>query len=266
MNRESRIAPMMRPAWAWGRLVGPVLVIGVLVWRLGTGPFLEGLRTVNGAALAAAAGLVALTTVCSAWRWKIVAGGLGVDLSLPTAVATYYRALFLNVTLPGGIVGDVHRGVSQGREVSDVGRGLRSVAWERFAGQVVQLVLTVARSPRAAVPCAFVHAAAGGRGRSGGARRRPRGPDASGRRSVRVDPGPGRTGERHPRRTARPEVVVGHRARVYAGRRGPRGGLPARCADRGHHRPALPDAPDRLDRAVGQGRCPALVGWDPARA
>ncbi len=125
------------------QVLGPALVLGVLVWRLGTSPFLDGLRTVNGAALAAATGLVALTTVCSAWRWKMVAGGLGDDLSLPTAVAAYYRSLFLNVVLPGGIVGDVHRGVSQGREVSNVGRGLRSVAWERFAGQVVQLVLTV---------------------------------------------------------------------------------------------------------------------------
>jgi glycosyltransferase 2 family protein len=134
---------MSRKAWAWGRLLVPAVVLGVLVWRLGTSPFLDGLRTGNGGALAAAAGLVALTTVCSAWRWKIVAGGLGVELSLPTAVAAYYRSLFLNVTLPGGIVGDVHRGVSQGREVSNVGRGLRSVAWERFAGAVVQLVLTV---------------------------------------------------------------------------------------------------------------------------
>jgi glycosyltransferase 2 family protein len=125
------------------RVVGPALVLGVLVWRLGTSPFLDGLRTINGAALAAAVGLVALTTVCSAWRWKLVAGGLGVDLSLPTAVGAYYRSLFLNVVLPGGIVGDVHRGVSHGREVSNVGRGLRSVAWERLAGQVVQLVLTV---------------------------------------------------------------------------------------------------------------------------
>jgi glycosyltransferase 2 family protein len=58
-------------------------------------------------------------------------------------VAAYYRSLFLNVTLPGGVVGDVHRGVSHGREVSDVGRGLRAVAWERSAGQVVQVVLTV---------------------------------------------------------------------------------------------------------------------------
>ena len=84
-----------------------------------------------------------LTTVCCAWRWKIVARGLGVDLPLPAAVAAYYRSQFLNVTLPGGVVGDVHRGVSHGRDVGDVGRGLRAVGWERFAGQVVQVVLTV---------------------------------------------------------------------------------------------------------------------------
>jgi hypothetical protein len=72
-----------------------------------------------------------------------VARGLGVDLPLGAAVAAYYRSLFLNVTLPGGIVGDVHRGVSHGRHVRDVGRALRAVAWERFAGQVVQVLLTV---------------------------------------------------------------------------------------------------------------------------
>ena len=73
-----------------------------------------------------------------------MARGLGVDLPLGTAVAAYYRSLFLNVTLPGGVVGDVHRGISHGRDTSDVGRGLRAVAWERSAGQVVQVVLTVA--------------------------------------------------------------------------------------------------------------------------
>jgi hypothetical protein len=73
-----------------------------------------------------------------------VARGLGVDLPLGTAVAAYYRSIFLNVALPGGVVGDVHRGISHGRDTSDVGRGLRAVAWERSAGQVVQVVLTVA--------------------------------------------------------------------------------------------------------------------------
>jgi uncharacterized membrane protein YbhN (UPF0104 family) len=124
-------------------LVASVATFAILVWRLGASPFLDGIRTVDLRALAAATLLAVLTTVCCAWRWKIVARGLGVDLPLPAAVAAYYRSLFLNVTLPGGVVGDVHRGVSHGREVSDVGRALRAVALERFAGQVVQLVLTV---------------------------------------------------------------------------------------------------------------------------
>jgi glycosyltransferase 2 family protein len=134
---------MKRNVWVWGRFAGFVLTFAVLIWRLGTGPFLEGLRTIDGPVLAAAAALAVVTTVCCAWRWKIVARGLGVELSLPTAVAAYYRSLFLNVTLPGGVAGDIHRGFSHGREVSDVSRGLRSVAWERFAGQLVQVVLTV---------------------------------------------------------------------------------------------------------------------------
>jgi uncharacterized membrane protein YbhN (UPF0104 family) len=126
------------------RLAAAAGTLSVLVWQLGTSPFLDGLHAVDGAALAAACGIAVLTTVCCAWRWRIVARGLGVDLPLGTAVAAYYRSLFLNVTLPGGVVGDVHRGISHGRDTSDVGRGLRAVAWERSAGQVVQVVLTVA--------------------------------------------------------------------------------------------------------------------------
>jgi glycosyltransferase 2 family protein len=133
---------MSRTAWTWARRVGSTLILAVLVWRLGTGPFLDGVRAVDGRALAAAAGIGVLATVCAAWRWKTVADGLGVDLSLPAAVAAYYRSQFLNVTLPGGIVGDVHRGVSHGRDVRDVGRALRAVVWERSAGQFVQVGLT----------------------------------------------------------------------------------------------------------------------------
>jgi uncharacterized membrane protein YbhN (UPF0104 family) len=132
-----------RTGWARARLAGTVVTVIALVWSLGTGPFLDGLRSVDGSALAGGTGLAVLTTVCCAWRWRLVAGGLGVELSLPDAVAAYYRSLFLNLTLPGGVVGDVHRGISHGREVSDVGRALRAVAWERFAGQVVQVIMTV---------------------------------------------------------------------------------------------------------------------------
>ena len=211
------------------------LTLAFVVWRLGTGPFLDGVRTVDARALAAAAGIALLTTVCSAWRWKIVAGGLGVDLSLPAAVAAYYRSMFLNVTLPGGIVGDVHRGISHGRDVNDVSRALRAVAWERSAGQVVQVVLTIVvllvlPSPvHSSVPIVAIalFVAALGIALVAGAPRS---------RSVRVGAVSARRGRRHPRRAARPEGVAGDRARVRAGRRGPRGHVPDRRANRRHHR------------------------------
>jgi uncharacterized membrane protein YbhN (UPF0104 family) len=133
-----------RTAWRWGRVALAGATLAVLVWHLGTGPFLDGLRAVDGAALAAATGIALVTTTCCAWRWRTVARGLGAELPLGTAVAAYYRSIFLNVALPGGIVGDVHRGFRHGRETRDVGRGLRAVAWERSAGQVVQVVLTLA--------------------------------------------------------------------------------------------------------------------------
>jgi uncharacterized membrane protein YbhN (UPF0104 family) len=130
--------------WRWLRPVAAAAALAVVVWQLGFGPFLDGIRAVDGAALAAGAAIGALTTVCCAWRWTIVARGLGLRLSFPAAVAACYRSVFLNLTLPGGVVGDVHRGVSHGRHTRDVGLALRAVAWERTAGQFVQAALTVA--------------------------------------------------------------------------------------------------------------------------
>jgi len=135
---------MNRRWWAGARLALSAAVLGLLVWRVGAGPFLDGIRSVDGRALAVGAAVTVPVTVCCAWRWRAVARGLGVELSLRAAIASYYRSQFLNSTLPGGVVGDVHRAVRHGRRVEDTGRALRAVAWERFAGQVVQVVLALA--------------------------------------------------------------------------------------------------------------------------
>lgn len=133
-----------RGALRWLRLLAAAAVLGLLVWRVGTGPFIDGLRTVDARALVSAFAIGIVTTVCCAWRWRLVSHGLGVTVPFGTAIAAYYRSQFLNLTLPGGVVGDVHRGVSHGREVGDVGLAVRVVAWERTAGQAVQIVLTIA--------------------------------------------------------------------------------------------------------------------------
>jgi uncharacterized membrane protein YbhN (UPF0104 family) len=149
---------MSRTMWGYVRLGGGAAILAVLVWRLGTGPFLDGLRTISVWPVVAAAAIAVVTTTCCAWRWRLVAQGLGVGIPMPTAIAAYYRSQFLNTALPGGVLGDVHRGVRHGRDAGDVGRGLRAVAWERAAGQTVQAVLalavllTVASPVRSAMP------------------------------------------------------------------------------------------------------------------
>ncbi|MGC5019262.1 lysylphosphatidylglycerol synthase domain-containing protein [Micromonospora sp. DT47] len=131
------------PSWARVSHLGGVALVAGLLWWLGTGPVVAGLRRIDAPAVGAALALGALTTVCCAWRWKLVAEGLGIRLPLGTAVADCYRAVFLNATLPGGVLGDVHRAVRHGRDAGDVGRGIRAVVWERTAGQVVQAALAV---------------------------------------------------------------------------------------------------------------------------
>jgi uncharacterized membrane protein YbhN (UPF0104 family) len=129
--------------WTWARLAGGAAILGVLAWRLGTGPFLDGLRVTTAGSLAAGAGIGVLTTVCCGWRWRLVAAGLGLEVPIRTAVAACYRSQFLNATLPGGVLGDVDRAMRHGHDAGDLGRSLRAVAWERAAGQAVQLALTL---------------------------------------------------------------------------------------------------------------------------
>jgi hypothetical protein len=178
---SAAVAVERRPAaWAGARVALAAGTLAFLLWHLGTGPFLDGLRSVDAGALAGASAIAVVTTVCCAWRWRTVARVLGVDLPLGSAVAAYYRSLFLNVTLPGGVVGDVHRGISHGRDTGDVGRGLRAVVWERASGQVVQVVITIAvllvlPSPvQRAVPLVAIGVLGAGAGVAIAARRRVR--------------------------------------------------------------------------------------------
>lgn len=117
-------------------------MLGLLVLEYGSEPFVRGLSSAGPAALVTALAAGALTTLCCAWRWRLVAGALGLDIPLGFAVAACYRSQLLNVMLPGGVLGDVHRAVDRGRHTGHMGVALRSVAWERGLGQVVQIGLT----------------------------------------------------------------------------------------------------------------------------
>lgn len=124
--------------------VAGVVILGALLWRLGTGVLLDGLRRIDTVTLLVALGIGVVTTLFSAWRWQLVARGLRIRLPFGPAVADYYRALFLNAALPGGVLGDVHRAVRHGQSAGDLRRGVKAVVLERVAGQVALTVFGAA--------------------------------------------------------------------------------------------------------------------------
>lgn len=136
--------PTRDRAWAWLRLAGGLAILVVLVLRVGADPFVDGLRRTHLTVVLVALVVTALTTACAAWRWSLLSERLDVAVPFPTAYRSYYRSQLLNATLPGGIVGDVHRAVDHGRRCGALGAGVRSVAWDRASGQAVQAGLTVA--------------------------------------------------------------------------------------------------------------------------
>lgn len=134
----------MKRFWPWLRLLLAVAILVAMGVRLGTGAFLDGLRAIDAFSVTAALAIGFVTTLLSAARWVLVARRLGLSLSLRTAVTDYYRALLVNAVLPAGVLGDVHRAVNHGRESGDVGRGVRAVFFERFAGQLVLIGIGLA--------------------------------------------------------------------------------------------------------------------------
>jgi uncharacterized membrane protein YbhN (UPF0104 family) len=143
MTASSSAPGGVRRAWPALRLAGGVLVLAALLWRFGTGPFADAWRLTTWGSVVAALALTALATLANAWRWRVVSRALGAPLTVAGSIAAYYRSQFLNAALPGGILGDAHRGVRHGRDAGDLGVGLRATVWDRVLGQVVQVGLLV---------------------------------------------------------------------------------------------------------------------------
>ncbi|WP_394551818.1 lysylphosphatidylglycerol synthase transmembrane domain-containing protein [Agromyces sp. MMS24-JH15] len=131
----------------WFRRAARALIgVGVLVAviaQVGSEPFVHGVLSIDLPVVVVAVVLSAVATAAAAWRWSIIAGRLGVGVDFSRAVGMYYRSQFLNTVLPGGVIGDVQRAVTHGRDAGDVGQGARAVVIERTVGQLVQLALAV---------------------------------------------------------------------------------------------------------------------------
>ena len=126
------------------RALVPVGLLGLLLWQLGARPVTQAFAAIDLRVVAAALAIGVVGTVATAWRWTLVSRGLGVELSLRHAVSVYYRSQLLNLLLPFGVLGDLHRGVRHGLASGDTARGFRTVVWDRVGGQVVQAVVALA--------------------------------------------------------------------------------------------------------------------------
>ncbi|MDQ1563849.1 MAG: glycosyltransferase 2 family protein [Actinomycetota bacterium] len=127
----------------WIRLGVGVGVFIAVIAHVGTGPLLRGLLGLDGRTIGAALLLAAVATAAAAWRWRLIATRLGVELRWSTAMGMYYRSQFLNTVIPGGVVGDVHRAVAHRQGAESIKQTSRAVAIERTAGQVVQLAVAL---------------------------------------------------------------------------------------------------------------------------
>ncbi|UQX89398.1 flippase-like domain-containing protein [Jatrophihabitans telluris] len=141
------LRPSLPVRWSfprrWLSLLSGAAVTTGLFLILGPAPFLDGLARITPTCLVVAGLIAIVSTVAAAWRWAVIARALGLQLGLSTAVLACYRSQLLNTILPGGVLGDVHRGLSHGQSQHNRARGLQAVFWERTSGQVVQLGLAV---------------------------------------------------------------------------------------------------------------------------
>lgn len=126
------------------RIAAALVIVVATVAVVGVGPFLHGLASISPTTILVAVVLAAVATAAASWRWQVVSTGFGLPLAWGEAFASYYRSQFLNTVLPGGVMGDVHRAYAHGRLHARVGLAARAVAAERAAGQLVQIVLTLA--------------------------------------------------------------------------------------------------------------------------
>ena len=216
---------MTRTWWPWARLLGGAAILAVLVWRLGAGPFLDGLRHGRPAGRSSAAPPSALRhhgvlrlAVAPGRRAASASGCRCGRRSPPTTARSSSTP-----RCPAGCSATCTAACATAATSATSGCGLRAVAWERSAGQVVQVVLAVVVLLAAAVAGAARDAV-----RSSPRSRSVRWLSLLLRRVGRATAGRARSrvvrtaGGRPPRRAARPPGLARRRARVGGGRRRPR--------------------------------------------
>lgn len=123
--------------------IAVALTLLVLLWQTVDGPAaMDLLLHADPVWLLAAVLALTAQTFLSALRWVLTAGALGQVIPKAHAVREYYLSQIVNQSLPGGVLGDAGRAL-RARHVGGLKRAGQAVIFERLAGQLALLVVTV---------------------------------------------------------------------------------------------------------------------------
>jgi uncharacterized membrane protein YbhN (UPF0104 family) len=134
-----------RSRWlAAARIALSVVALGLVARWVDAAAVIERLSTLRPGWVALALGISVLQVGLLAWRWRLTAARLGLDLPFADAVAEYYLGIFVNQVVPGGVLGDVSRAWRHARATTRAGPAIRAVLLERVSAQLVMALVAVA--------------------------------------------------------------------------------------------------------------------------
>ncbi len=129
----------------WRRALRIAVAVGVigLVWRMVDGAeVLARLRAVHPGWIGVALLCLGVQTLLSALRWRMTAARLGHEIGVARAVREYFLAQVVNLSLPGGVLGDAGRALRAGAEAGMEQAG-QAVVFDRLAGQAALVLVAM---------------------------------------------------------------------------------------------------------------------------
>jgi uncharacterized membrane protein YbhN (UPF0104 family) len=135
VNSEEAHAVTRPVAYRLAHVLVPAVLIGVVLYGVGGRDVWDQLRDIDPGFVIAAVIACSLQILLSAMRWRMTASFLGASMTRRRAVSEYYLSSFVNMTIPGGVVGDAARAV-RARRAAGFETAAQAVVIERFAGQV----------------------------------------------------------------------------------------------------------------------------------
>jgi uncharacterized protein (TIRG00374 family) len=142
--------PPRRTGFGWpgiAKLTITALLLGVLLARTPLANVVQRIAAVSPEALLACAGLLLLTFVATAVRWRIILQQLGANARTASSLRYTFVGGFFNQLLPSGMGGDVLR-VWYAREFGlSTGRALASVFIDRLLGMLAIVAIVIIGVP-----------------------------------------------------------------------------------------------------------------------